>query len=342
MTNGKIFRLNIKGPDTAWEYTIPEGQVIIGRQVGTEILLEHPQISRKHAQIDSTPQECSITDLNSSNGTFVNENKITPGVVVPLTSGDIIKIGPFSLEFETTLLEIPKIQEQPATKEIPSPIMPEGISVGEEPHPLKTTDKPELPVEKQTEDKEPQQPPPKPPPPPPEDFKEDQPEEMFTPPGLFTHSTRFLNYLPDIYHTEFMSRFLAIFESIFLPIEWNIDNFDLFLSPGTTPREFIPWFSNLFRLTFDPTWTEEKRRQLLSEAHIIFARRGTQWALSRVLEIYTGVVPEINDKDEKLDPHTFRVKLPLTKKAVNSELIEVLIDHHKPAHTMYDLQYKTR
>jgi phage tail-like protein len=160
------------------------------------------------------------------------------------------------------------------------------------------------------------------------------------PPGLSTHSRRLLSYLPGIYHTDFMARFLGIFESILTPIEWNVDNFDLYLHPGTAPTGFMPWLANWFEIAFDPTWSEAQRRTLLAEAHQIYARRGTRWALSRVLEIYTGRKPEIIDLGEGQEPCTFTVKLPLRKRDANQELIAAITDANKPAHTTYTLEFK--
>jgi len=344
MTDAHEFRLIIKGPDTSWEVTIPEGSMIIGRQIGNDLLLEHPQISRMHARIDCFPQACHITDLNSSNGTFVNEEKVTPDVQIRLKPGDTIKIGPFILEVGWVAVDIQKPEEQPATKEFQAPPISDDIPIEKTPDPLEAADKsiePEkrlIPESEHETPKSPPRPPQIPPGPPPEDL----PIGAFTPPGISKHSTRLLHYLPDIYHTDFLSRFLAIFESILTPIEWNIDNFDLYLEPGTTPTEFIPWLANLFQISFDPTWREEQRRELLEQAHNIFARRGTQWALNRVLEIYTGFTPEIIDQGEKQDPFTFSVKLPISKKETNPELIEALINANKPAHTTYEIHFKTR
>ncbi len=160
------------------------------------------------------------------------------------------------------------------------------------------------------------------------------------PPGLEIRSRRLLSYLPSIYHTEFMSRFLGIFETILTPIEWNIDNFDLFLDPGTAPADFLTWLAEWFDITFDPSWTEAQQRQLLREAHLIYARRGTRWALSRVLEIYTGHRPEIIDDDDALEPYTFSITLPVQAAQLGRDLIEHLIDAHKPTHTMYTLEFR--
>jgi phage tail-like protein len=149
-----------------------------------------------------------------------------------------------------------------------------------------------------------------------------------------------VNYLPGIYHSEFMLRFLGIFESILTPIEWNVENFDLYLDPHTCPTGFLPWLANWFRISFDPTWNEVQRRTLLAEAHQIYARRGTRWALSRVLEIYTGHRPEIIDQGQDLDAFTFVVKLPLNKSDVNQDVMAAIIESSKPAQATYKLEFR--
>jgi phage tail-like protein len=136
-----------------------------------------------------------------------------------------------------------------------------------------------------------------------------------------------------------MRRFLGIFEAILTPIEWQIDNFDLYLDPGTAPVGFLPWLASWFDVAFDPSWDEVQRRQLLREAHRIYARRGTKWALSRVLEIYTGKTPTIVDADEDLAPFTFKVTLPFSAARSERAMVERLIDVHKPAYALYELEF---
>jgi len=335
MTRDFEFRLHIQGPEASWEFTIPEGRSIMGRQAGNDLLLENPQISRQHAQFDCTPAECQITDLGSANGTRLNDEKLTPKIPVTLNPKDIIKIGPFTLEVDHSPVEKPQPKVQPPTRELPGESGPIEVVLGEAPFPLAT---PEAePPSKPVRQKAAPPPPPELPPPPRGTVPNDGSLIL---PGLSIHSTRLLNYLPDIYHTDFMSRFLAIFEAILTPIEWNTNNFDLYLSAGTAPVDFLVWLANWFEITSDTTWSESQRRQLLAEAHRIYARRGTRWALSRILEIYTGTAPEIVDQDDKLAAYTFSVKLPLSKKKVNQELIEAIIDANKPAHTTYELKFE--
>jgi phage tail-like protein len=314
------FRLHIEGPETSQVFLVPVGTTTIGRQAGSDLQLNLAQVSRRHAQLDCTSSECQITDLGSANGTTVNGEKLTPHVPVLLPPNATIKIGPFELTLEKSPGEVPQVEEPPPPVELarePEPVAEPSVEV----------------VEWAAAPPPPAAPPPSKPPPEPGPVG-----ESLVPPGLSTRSRRLLSYLPGIYQTDFMARFLGIFESILIPIEWNVDNFDLYLDPGTVPTGFLPWLANWFEITFDPTWGEAQRRTLLAEAHQIYARRGTCWALSRVLEIYTGHKPEIIDRGKDLEPFTFAVKLPLRAGEVNRELVERIIDANKPAHTTYTLK----
>lgn len=308
-------RLNVSGPDFSKTMDLPLGEITIGRQEGNELRLNHRMVSRQHSRIKCTAKTCRVTDLGSANGTLINGEKLEPNTPKLIKSGDTISVGPFEMKFE----QIAVVPAKPAA-------------------PAKPKKSPAKPVVKA-----PPPPPPTPPPPlvpygdgkPPIDYSQ-------PPPGLTKTESRYLQYLPGIYHTDFMKRFLAIFESVLAPIEWNVDNFDLYLNPETTPSGFLPWLASWFSITFDSTWTDEQQRELLLEAHNIYARRGTHWALSRVLEIYTRIKPEIADVNANEDPFTFMVKIPLKESEVDRMLIEQIIDANKPAHTIYVLSFGGR
>lgn len=75
---------------------------VVGRVEGS-LLLKEPNISRRHAEIsfDAARQVYFITDLNSSNGTFVNGQRIPAGQPVQLINGAVINFGPnVSVRFE--------------------------------------------------------------------------------------------------------------------------------------------------------------------------------------------------------------------------------------------------
>jgi pSer/pThr/pTyr-binding forkhead associated (FHA) protein len=50
-------------------------------------------VSRKHAEIILQDGRCWIKDLNSSNGTWVNEVRLAPGQDYPLNNGDQVRLG---------------------------------------------------------------------------------------------------------------------------------------------------------------------------------------------------------------------------------------------------------
>lgn len=64
-----------------------------GRDPNNDIVIEVPTVSQYHAQVERIGQRYRVKDLNSSNGTFVNDERIDGDVW--LTTGDSIRIGPY-------------------------------------------------------------------------------------------------------------------------------------------------------------------------------------------------------------------------------------------------------
>ena len=71
---------------------------ILGRTVGphSSLLGSFPVISSKHAKIDLLENEWFITDLNSSNKTYVNGCVLTPNVPAKLADKDILVLANIS------------------------------------------------------------------------------------------------------------------------------------------------------------------------------------------------------------------------------------------------------
>lgn len=306
--------LEITGPDGLLQSVeILEGVSVLGRKTGVTILLHNDMVSREHAKIERQAEECAITDLNSSNGTKVNGDWLVPGVSQVLRDGDVIDIDPFRLVVRITAVVPSQQTALPETTPDPPPID-------------------SIPIDHQLE---------VPAPTPPTNGQiavTPMPTEYSPPPGLTINDSHYLQFLPDIYYTTFMARFLALFESIYRPIEWTVDNFDQFLHPRTAPVGFLPWLASWFELLLDTSWSEAQKRLLLTEAYQIYSQRGTITAIHRIVEIYTGQKPEIDDQSEGLAPFTFTVKLPAEVSAQKAQ-IEVLLNQHKPAYTSYTLSF---
>jgi sigma-B regulation protein RsbU (phosphoserine phosphatase) len=66
-------------------------RIVIGRRSDSDIVLNHYQTSRQHAQVARESDCWVLSDLNSTHGTFVNATRIEQHVLQP---GDRIRLGP--------------------------------------------------------------------------------------------------------------------------------------------------------------------------------------------------------------------------------------------------------
>ena len=68
-------------------------QITIGRNRQNHIRIEDNLVSRKHALVQKIKNSYYIKDLDSTNGTFVNNKKIPKEKYVKLHRNDVLKIG---------------------------------------------------------------------------------------------------------------------------------------------------------------------------------------------------------------------------------------------------------
>lgn len=87
------------GPSAGKEFPLTKEVITIGRGSGNDIVLPDPRVSRQHAEIRRQDDEFIITDLGSTNGTFVNGVRIEEPQ--PLRRGDRIEIGTTAFLFQT-------------------------------------------------------------------------------------------------------------------------------------------------------------------------------------------------------------------------------------------------
>lgn len=66
------------GPENGKQFELTEGtNLIAGRTSGVDIVIEHPSVSRRHAELSLSWSGAFIKDLNSANGTFINDERIS-------------------------------------------------------------------------------------------------------------------------------------------------------------------------------------------------------------------------------------------------------------------------
>lgn len=80
------------------EHILRPGVTTIGRQ--GDIQIEDPNLSRKHANLHLDGGKITVEDLDSTNGTTVNGNKVEPNVKVPIAQGDVLAFGGVKLTLQ--------------------------------------------------------------------------------------------------------------------------------------------------------------------------------------------------------------------------------------------------
>jgi phage tail-like protein len=202
---------------------------------------------------------------------------------------------------------------------------------------------------------------------------------MSSPPGPL------LNYLPAIYHTsEDLCKLLAVFEAVLfgvdgkepgqerrrqsiseiLPIVDSIATIASLFDAYETPKELVPWLAQWVALSHLSGLTEQRQRELLAEIVPLYAQRGTQTYLERLLEFFkpenTRIVIEdrelhgfivgtarigIDSRLEHDRPFWFRVRIYNAAEQRGfitqwEDRLRRVIDLAKPAHTLYELDWQ--
>lgn len=96
----------VSGPGIALPIT--RGTITIGRRPGNSIVItNNSYISGRHAQIETDETGTYLTDLESTNGTFVNGQKLSPNERQLLLDGDEVKLGQTRYHFALSVKEEP-------------------------------------------------------------------------------------------------------------------------------------------------------------------------------------------------------------------------------------------
>lgn len=86
-----VFLYVERGPGQGQLVQVRQGQLVIGRASVSELRLQHPSISRRHAMVTRVAEQFYVKDLGSQNGTFVNKQRIA--TEIEIFPGDTIAMG---------------------------------------------------------------------------------------------------------------------------------------------------------------------------------------------------------------------------------------------------------
>ena len=100
MENTSLRRIVKDGPRD--EYMLTQGNVSIGSGASADILIKDSGISRLHARLTKEGEMYFIKDMNSTNGTWVNEHRLSVYEMCPVKNGDIIRLAQSRFELIDT------------------------------------------------------------------------------------------------------------------------------------------------------------------------------------------------------------------------------------------------
>ncbi len=86
------FHLVLKsGPGSGTEFLLDKAELFLGRDPGNDIVINDPEVSRRHARLLKVGDTYSIEDLGSTNGTFIRGLRLAAPVT--LRPGEVITLG---------------------------------------------------------------------------------------------------------------------------------------------------------------------------------------------------------------------------------------------------------
>ncbi len=176
------------------------------------------------------------------------------------------------------------------------------------------------------------------------------------------------DFVPGIYRqSDFLDRFLAIFEQAFEPDVELLDNFWAYLDPLLAPEALLPFLAHWVGWQLQPQLSRQQQRYLIRYAMTIYRWRGTRRGLRFALHLVTGLPlnEQATHEDERPigiyesfsrglvlgetqlgrdatlgggQPHHFSVRLRPPAGVELARLpIEATIEREKPAFCTYDL-----
>jgi DNA-binding winged helix-turn-helix (wHTH) protein len=88
-TDGSAPRYWLVSDDRVWP--LRDGNNIVGRDLGVEVRMDNPGVSRRHARLQLSDTGLTIEDLGSKNGTFIGDTPVTTATAI--TDGDQLRFG---------------------------------------------------------------------------------------------------------------------------------------------------------------------------------------------------------------------------------------------------------
>jgi len=297
-----------------WTGALATTALTIGRARTNGVALPHPTVSPRHAELRRAPGGLVLTDLGSTRGTFVGSTRLVPRRPVLLARDAVFRIGPYLISYHTQATGADELlrrgeegtdldaEAEPWQESVPFPDVDSGAQdwiMLPDDHPLNG------------------------------------------PPAPSAASGAVSSYLRDLpavfRESDFLGRFLMIFESLWEPLEQRQDHVEDYFDPRLCPAPMLPWLANWVGIAVDPHWPEDRARNLVAEAMDLYRWRGTRYGLARMIEVSTGFPAEV--WDDPAFPGVFNVRVVVPAGfAIARDELRAVIHAHKPVHAGYTLE----
>ena len=81
-------------------WVLHQGDNLVGRaetNVKCDVAIAHGTTSTRHASIQCNDTQITVSDMKSTNGSYVNGRRIDPNVPTPLNDGDKVRFGGYTV-----------------------------------------------------------------------------------------------------------------------------------------------------------------------------------------------------------------------------------------------------
>jgi phage tail-like protein len=164
--------------------------------------------------------------------------------------------------------------------------------------------------------------------------------------------TRIGETLPAMFQDDDMAqRWCDGLDDVIAPVPATLDNLWAYLDPALAPIDFVEWLAGWVGLELDQTWDEQRRRELVARAHRLYDFRGTAGGLADLIELYTGVRPEIIDGGGVVWSPTPDAPMPGSADGelvvrldvsdvdgIDEARLENMVEMSKPAHVVHRIE----
>src|SRR5512139_3635147 len=121
MQSGTSYRLVVRrGPQPNQQFLLTRDTVTLGRDITNDIVINDPEVSRHHSRLIRTPNGYTYEDLRSTNGSFINRQRIT--APYQMLNGDLLGLG------ETITLAYEIVGDVAAATMVASPGSPQAAA----------------------------------------------------------------------------------------------------------------------------------------------------------------------------------------------------------------------